>query len=222
MRMIRTFFLALAAALVAVQLAGCASSDTRRASGQVIDDASITARVKTALAKQAGVGSAMDINVNTYNGMVQLSGFVPSRDVANRAGEAARTVQGVQSVRNDIQIAAPSADASAGSGGAPSDTRRGVGQFAEDASITARVKTALVNQAGLGSAMDVNVTTYNGTVQLAGFVPSEDVANRAGETARKVQGVQSVKNDIQVVAQGQRPASAGSGRPSTGGIQSGY
>jgi len=44
MRMIRTFFLALAAALVAVQLAGCASSDTRRASGQVVDDASIECR----------------------------------------------------------------------------------------------------------------------------------------------------------------------------------
>ena len=222
MRMIRTFFLALAAALVAVQLAGCASSDTRRASGQVIDDASITARVKTALAKQAGVGSAMDINVNTYNGMVQLSGFVPSPEVVDRAGEAARNVQGVQSLRNDIQVAAPRADASAGSSGASSDTRRGGGQFVEDASITARVKAAVAKQAGIGGAIDINVNTHNGTVQLSGFVPSQEVANRAGEAARNVEGVQSVKNDIQVVAQGQRPASAGSGRPSTGGIQSGY
>jgi hyperosmotically inducible protein len=208
--------LALAAALLAI---GCASTDTRRASGQVIDDASITARVKTALAKESGIGGSMDINVNTYNGMVQLSGFVPAREVANRAGEAARGVPGVQSVRNDIQVVTPRADASAGSG-APSTTRS-AGQVTEDASITARVKAALAKQAGFGSAMDINVNTYQGTVQLSGFVPSRDAVDRAGEAARSVQGVQSVKNDIIVASQ--RPASsAGPGRSGSGAIQSGY
>jgi osmotically-inducible protein OsmY len=75
------------------------------------------------------------------------------------------------------------------------------------------VKTALAKEAGLGSARDINVTTNRGTVQLSGFVDSREVANRAAQAARSVEGVQSVKNDIQVAAQGGAGASSGASRP---------
>jgi len=94
----------LLAILGAGPLAGCASSPDRRATGQVIDDTSLTARVKTALATEAGVGEAMNVNVNTYRGTVQLSGFVESREIARRAEEIARGVDGVQSVKNDLRV----------------------------------------------------------------------------------------------------------------------
>jgi osmotically-inducible protein OsmY len=97
--------LVLGAAVFAVQLSGCATSDSGRAAGQVLDDAAITARVKTALAKEAGVGRALDVNVTTYQGTVQLSGFVETQDLANRAATVARGVEGVRSVRNDIIVA---------------------------------------------------------------------------------------------------------------------
>lgn len=94
----------LLATLAAGQLAGCASSADRRATGQVIDDTSLTARVKTALAREAGFGEAMTVNVNTYRGTVQLSGFVESNEIARRAEEIARGIDGVKSVKNDLRV----------------------------------------------------------------------------------------------------------------------
>lgn len=85
--------------------AGCASSPQQRSAGQVIDDGVITARVKTALAREAGVSDAMNVNVNTYRGVVQLSGFVQSEEAAERAASIARKVSGVQSVKNDLEVA---------------------------------------------------------------------------------------------------------------------
>jgi osmotically-inducible protein OsmY len=119
--MFRTLLIALVAALGAATLVGCASTDSgRRSAGQTVDDGAITARVKTAIAKDAGVGKAMDVNVTTNRGIVQLSGFVDSQEVADRAGRAARSVEGVQSVRNDIRVAARAPAASAGPGASSS------------------------------------------------------------------------------------------------------
>ncbi len=86
-------------------LAGCAATPTSRSTGQVADDAAITTRVKTALAKDEGLRNAMDVNVTTYQGNVQLSGFVNSPEVADRAVSIARAVPGVQRVTNSMQIA---------------------------------------------------------------------------------------------------------------------
>src|SRR5690606_33038248 len=98
MTTIRTLLFALLAGLGAVTLAGCATSETGRATGQVVDDASITARVKAALAREAGVGRSLDVNVTTYGGTVQLSGFAENQEMAERAGQVARTVDGVKAV----------------------------------------------------------------------------------------------------------------------------
>jgi osmotically-inducible protein OsmY len=97
--------LSLLAALGGLPLAGCSSSPQSRSTGQVIDDGTITARVKTALAREAGVTDAMNVNVNTYRGVVQLSGFVDSKALVERAERVAQGVDGVKSVKNDLRVA---------------------------------------------------------------------------------------------------------------------
>ena len=101
----------LAASLVAVTFAGlgaCASSDNtaseRRSAGEFTDDATLTAKVKSAIATDAGAKTAASVNVETYRGVVQLTGFVDSDDQVTRAVSAAKKVQGVRSVKNDIRL----------------------------------------------------------------------------------------------------------------------
>lgn len=91
--------------------AGCAhhgassqNESPNRTAGTVVDDAGITAKVKTAIAKDVGAGTAAAVNVDTYRGQVQLSGFVDSQDKVDQAGSVARGVSGVQSVQNNLQV----------------------------------------------------------------------------------------------------------------------
>ena len=72
------------------------------------------------------------------------------------------------------------------------------GEYASDAGLTAKVKTAIATDVGARTAAGVNVETFKGTVQLSGFVDSQDQATRAADAAKKVDGVRSVKNDIRV------------------------
>jgi osmotically-inducible protein OsmY len=101
------------AALSALALVagGCAhnrdqaqSGNQSRSVGTVVDDSALTARVKTALATDIGAGTAAKVNVTTYRGAVQLSGFVDSQDKVSQAENTARGVPGVQSVKNDLQV----------------------------------------------------------------------------------------------------------------------
>lgn len=98
----------LGVAMVAASLglSACASKDdpSKRSAGEFSADAALNAKVKTAIAKDAGLGSASAINVNTYRGVVQLSGFVDSQDKIKRAGEVARSVEGVQRVENGVKV----------------------------------------------------------------------------------------------------------------------
>ena len=113
----RTVALSAAAVFAGAWLAGCAadSATSQRSTGQVVDDSTITARVKTALANKEGIGKALDINVTTYQGTVQLSGFIPSPELADRAATTARGVDGVRAVKNDLIV--QSYPAAAGSSG---------------------------------------------------------------------------------------------------------
>ena len=102
----KLFVVALSAfALIA---AGCAHRDSgqtpNRSAGTVIDDSGLTAKVKTAIAKDVGAGTAANVNVTTYRGQVQLSGFVDSPEKATQAVAAARGVSGVESVLNNVQV----------------------------------------------------------------------------------------------------------------------
>ena len=91
---------------VALALSACASRDdsSKRGAGEFTSDAALVTKVKTAIASDAGLGSASAINVNSYRGVVQLSGFVDSQEKIARAAQAARNVEGVRSVENNIKV----------------------------------------------------------------------------------------------------------------------
>ena len=82
---------------------GCASTPTRESSGEYIDDSAITTRVKAAIFDDPSL-KVLQINVETFKGEVQLSGFVDSAQNVRRAGEVARSVRGVKSVKNDLIV----------------------------------------------------------------------------------------------------------------------
>lgn len=82
---------------------GCATTQKRETAGQYIDDTTITTKVKTAIFNEPGL-KTMQITVNTYKGVVQLSGFVDSSQNADKAGEVARSVTGVAEVKNDLRV----------------------------------------------------------------------------------------------------------------------
>lgn len=86
-----------------VSLAACAPTPTREGTGEYVDDSLITSKVKTAFAADPTV-KATQVNVETFKGTVQLSGFVDSRESAEKAVEIARSVKGVKAVKNDTVI----------------------------------------------------------------------------------------------------------------------
>jgi len=99
----------LSAALVTIAAAvsGCASDappENRRTTGEFTSDAALTAKVKSAIATDVGARTAAAINIETYRGVVQLTGFVDSREQAAKAEGAAKKVEGVRSVKNDVRI----------------------------------------------------------------------------------------------------------------------
>jgi hyperosmotically inducible protein len=101
----RTLLAAALAAVAGVGVQACSSNpENRRTVGETAGDAAVTAKVKTAIATDVGARTAANVNVTTYNGTVQLTGFLDSQDQANRAAQAARQVEGVKSVKNDIRI----------------------------------------------------------------------------------------------------------------------
>lgn len=89
--------LALAATL------GCASTTTQEGTGEYVDDSVITVKVKAAILGEPTLKSA-EINVETFKGVVQLSGFVSSREAESRAVVVARSVAGVKSVKDDMRL----------------------------------------------------------------------------------------------------------------------
>lgn len=81
----------------------CASTSKHEGTGEYVDNSVITAKVKSLLAGDDFLKS-FQIGVETYKGTVQLSGFVDSQTAVNRAGEIARSVEGVKSVKNDLRV----------------------------------------------------------------------------------------------------------------------
>ena len=90
-------------ATLLLALGACAGDATHRSTGRYVDDAAITASVKTKLIGDEQV-KARDINVETYKGVVSLSGFVESKAEANEAVALAQEVDGVKSVKDDLHV----------------------------------------------------------------------------------------------------------------------
>ena len=82
---------------------GCASTQKREGTGEYLDDSAITTKVKAAIFNEPTL-KVFQINVETFKGDVQLSGFVDSSQSVSKAGEVARGVKGVRSVKNNLIV----------------------------------------------------------------------------------------------------------------------
>src|SRR5690348_9205951 len=100
----RSMAAALLAALMAGAVAaGCSSTPTQQPAGEAVDDGVVTAKVKAALVADP-VTKAHQINVETFKGTVQLSGFVESDEARSRALQLARDVDGVKHVKDAMEV----------------------------------------------------------------------------------------------------------------------
>ena len=97
---IRHFIIGL---VLVVFMAGCSASRHKESTGEYIDDSVITTKVKAEIFNDPML-KVFQINVETYKGVVQLSGFVNSADASARASEVARSVNGVTEVKNSLII----------------------------------------------------------------------------------------------------------------------
>lgn len=91
------------ATLLFLSMLGCASTSKTESTGNYIDDSVITTKVKAAIFAEPTL-SAAEINVETYKGTVQLSGFVSQQADIPRAVEIAKSVEGVKAVKNSLQV----------------------------------------------------------------------------------------------------------------------
>jgi hyperosmotically inducible protein len=165
----------------ALALGACASTPTQESTGEHIDDTAITAKVNTALIQDPQV-KAGKVDVETMRGVVQLNGFVGSTAAKDRATTVARSVTGVKEVHNNLVV---------------QTGERTVGAVVDDATITAKVKTALIGNEET-KAHQINVSTREGVVQLSGFVDDSAEKQMAETLARNVTGVHSVDNQLEV------------------------
>ena len=159
----------------------CSATRTQQSAGEVIDDSVLTSKVKVALIDDP-ITKAGQINVETYRGVVQLGGFVDNAQQKEQATKVARSITGVTEVRNDLRVSSPQATP---------------GQVVDDGAVTASVKAKLVEDPTT-KAHQVNVETQKGVVQLTGFVDSATAKARAGELASSVDGVATVRNDLEI------------------------
>jgi len=90
-------------AVLLVSMLGCASTPKQEGTGEYVDDTVITTKVKAAIFNEPTLKSA-EINVETFKGTVQLSGFVSSRADIDKAVAVARGINGVTSVKNDMRL----------------------------------------------------------------------------------------------------------------------
>jgi osmotically-inducible protein OsmY len=102
---VRTFnrFVAFIFADLVAAMLGCAPTAQKEGTGEYFDDTVITTKVKAAILNEPTLKSA-EINVETFKGTVQLSGFVASPAAVGKAAEVTRGVKGVTSVKNDIRV----------------------------------------------------------------------------------------------------------------------
>lgn len=149
--------------------------------GTQVDDTVVTSGVKSALMADDLVKS-FDLQVETRKGVVQLSGFVDSQAQIDQALALTRAVAGVTDVENGVTLK-----------GAPST----LGTKIDDTTVTGRVKSALLGDPTIRS-FDISVLTFNGEVQLTGFVNSQEQIDQAGKIASAADGASGVKNELMI------------------------
>jgi osmotically-inducible protein OsmY len=165
---------ACAAAVVAGGASAVTSASDRRTLGSQIDDSSIVVKAERALETNKTLDEKAHINVNSYNGILLLTGQAPSQDMVDTAAQLVQGIQGIKDVQNQIRVGNPI-----------SFTTR-----SRDSWITTRVKSLLVADKEI-SALNIKVITESGEVFLMGLVSSTE-ADKAVEIARHVNGVSRV------------------------------
>ena len=168
-------------ALLAGAASAGAADGAKRSVGTVIDDAAITASVKTKLIGDKDT-KARQINVETSKGVVQLNGYVDSSAARTEAEKIAAATDGVMKVSNNLQVRT---------------AERSAGEVVDDVAITAKVDAALAADSRT-SALGIDVASRDGEVRLSGFAKSSTEKMAAAEVAARVKGVRKVSNDLAI------------------------
>ncbi|MEC4749258.1 BON domain-containing protein [Methylomicrobium sp. Wu6] len=103
MKKFSSFLRFLLGLLIIASLAGCAGTHKTESTGEYLDDSVLTTKVKTSILGDSKL-KVMQIDVESFKGIVQLSGFVDSQEAAERAVRLARTVKGVKQVNNSLIV----------------------------------------------------------------------------------------------------------------------
>ncbi|WP_409311479.1 molecular chaperone OsmY [Pectobacterium sp. B1J-3] len=156
-------------------------SSANKASGYLSDSAT-TAKIKSALLEDKAITSG-DISVETTQGVVTLSGFVGSQEIATRAVEIATRTEGVTSVSDKLQV--------------KDGASQSVGAYAGDAMTTSSIKAKLLAD-DIVPSRKVKVETQDGVVLLSGEVDNQAQSARAESIAKSIDGVKSVKNSLTI------------------------
>ena len=199
---------ALAAALLAGSLAGCAPlivggaavgtalmATDRRTSGAQIDDEAIELRSAARLTE--ALGDRAHVNITSYNRQVLLTGEVPSDTARQQAELIVSRIDNVLGVTNELAVLPASS----------------ITQRSADTLITGKVRASFVDASDL-QANAFKVVTERGTVYLMGRVTPRE-ADRATQIARQVSGVQKVVRIFEMVDASSLPRQAGSAAPAT-------
>ncbi|WP_373387316.1 BON domain-containing protein [Pseudomonas alcaligenes] len=164
--------LILATLALSLVLGGCSN----RSIGNKIDDQFLEPNVANSISRSHAdlTAPTSHIVVTAYNGVILLAGQTPRADLKDKAGQVARTVQGVTKVHNELQVLQPSSLAAR----------------SNDAALTTKIKTQMLFDSQVPSAR-VKVVTENGIVYLMGLVTRAEGAN-ATRVVQSVSGVQKV------------------------------
>ncbi|MNM59851.1 Osmotically-inducible protein Y precursor [compost metagenome] len=179
--------LILATLALSLTLGGCSSflSATRdkpinddrgtRTIGSKIDDSLIETKVAVNVAKaDADLDRNSNVVVVSYNGVVLLAGQTPRADLKNKAEQAARSVQKVKTVHNELQILQPSSLAAR----------------SNDTWLTTKIKSQMLADANVPSSR-IKVVTENGIVYMLGLVTKKE-GDLATQVVQSVDGVQKI------------------------------
>lgn len=153
---------------------GVAMAHDQRSAGAVIDDQGIELKAIAALKGETQLYSESHLNVTSYNGVVLVTGEVPTADLRERVTDIVRGVDKVRTLHNEVTLAAPSSLAARSS----------------DTLLTGKVKARLIGEKGFDSTR-VKVVSEGGVVYLMGLV-TRDEAEIATEITRTTSGVQRV------------------------------
>ncbi|WP_416306189.1 BON domain-containing protein [Neptunicella sp. SCSIO 80796] len=163
-----------AAVIVAGGVGVAASAHDRRTIGTQIDDKTLTARISNNLSENKNLDEFAHVSVNVFNGIAILVGQTPNDDLRNQAEQAAKNVQHIRKLHNQIRI------------GSPTST----GTRANDVWLASKVKTNLIADKRI-DGLHIDIVVEDSEVFLMGLV-NENEANIAVDIARNIGGVARV------------------------------